>query len=229
MNCIIVDDNILAQKSTEQMVLKVDYLKLRSTFSDPVIALSFLAQNKIDLIFLDVEMPELDGIEFIKTLNHPQPMIILTTTHSDYAPEAFENNVTDYLVKPIVQSRFMNAVSKAKQVYDNKNAIRHDDESMFIKKGSTIVKINKSDVLWIESLGDYVTLNTEKEIFTVHSTMQEIMEKFSEKEFIRVHRSFIVRLNKIENIADDLIQFNKKNFPIGKTYRQEVFKRLSLL
>lgn len=229
MKCIIVDDNILALKATEQFVLKVDYLTLVSTFSNPLNALSFVSQNKVDLVFLDVEMPEMNGIEFIKSLKHPSPQIILTTTHKDYAPEAFELNVANYLVKPIVHSRFMNSVSKAKVVFDDQKNEFIDNEAAFIKKGSSIVKINKSDVLWIESLGDYVTLNTENEKHIVHSTMQEIMEKFPAKDFMRVHRSFIIRINKIENIQDDLIHYGKQLIPIGKTYRQEVFKRLNLL
>jgi DNA-binding LytR/AlgR family response regulator len=229
MKCIIVDDNILALKATEQFVQKVDYLTLAGTFGNPVSALSFVSQNKVDLVFLDVEMPEMNGIEFLKSLKHPAPQIILTTTHKDYAPEAFEHNVTDYLVKPIVHSRFMNSVSKAKEVYERQRKDFVDSEAAFIKKGSSIIKINKSDVLWIESLGDYVTLNTENEKHIVHSTMQEIMEKFPEKDFIRVHRSFIIRINKIENIEDDLIHYGKQLIPIGKTYRQEVFKRLNML
>lgn len=229
MNCIIVDDNILALKATEQFINKVEFLNLIGSFNSPLNAFSFIAQNKVDLIFLDVEMPDLNGIEFIKTLGQPRPLIILTTTHKDYAPEAFENNVTDYLVKPIEHSRFINSVLKAKKICESHKIDSIDNETAFIKKGSTIVKINMSEILWIESLGDYVTLNTEKEKFVVHSTMLEIMERFSAKEFIRIHRSFIIRLNKIENIEDDLIHFCKKKFPIGKTYRQEVLRRLNLI
>ena len=229
MNCIIVDDNIIALKTTEQYIQRVPYINLMQTFNDPITALSFVSENKVDLIFLDVEMPEMNGIEFIKALAYPQPMIILTTTHKDYAPEAFENNVTEYLVKPIVFSRFLNAAAKVKSIHEKYKVEAIESENAFVKKGTAIVKVNKADVLWIESLGDYVTLNTDSEKYVVHSTMQEIMEKFSAKEFLRVHRSFIVRLNKIVNIEDDLICYGEKKFPIGKTYRQEVFRRLNLL
>jgi len=120
MNCILVDDNILALKATEQLVKKVNFLSLKGSFNDPASALTFIASNKIDIIFLDVEMPEINGIEFIKSLSHPHPLIILTTTHKDYAPEAFEFNVTDYLVKPIDTLRFINSVSKAYDVFQNR-------------------------------------------------------------------------------------------------------------
>jgi two-component system LytT family response regulator len=229
MNCIIVDDNILALKATEQLVGKATFLKLSGSFTDPSAALSFVAENKIDLIFLDVEMPEINGIEFIKSLCNPHPIIILTTTHKDYALEAFEFSVMDYLVKPIVPSRFINAVTKAKEIFQNRPLDSAESETAFIKRGNSIVRINKADINWIESLGDYVTFNTENGKYIVHSTMNDIMGKISSKDFIRVHRSYIIRISKIDNIEDDLIQYGSHLIPIGKTYRQEVYQRLNLI
>lgn len=229
MKCIVVDDNLLAQKTTEQFINKLDNLELRATFDNPVNALSYVSENEVDLVFLDIEMPEMNGIEFINALKHPHPLIILTTTHKDYAPEAFENNVADYLVKPINLTRFVNAVNKAKKLVTDKQTVNDDQDSAFVKKGNSIVKINISDVIWIESLGDYVSLCSGAEKYVIYSTMQDILKKFPKVDFIRVHRSFIVRISKIESIEDDVIQCGDKLIPIGKTYRQEVFKRLNLL
>lgn len=229
MKCIIIDDNELALKATEQCVSKVETLNLVESFGDSIKALSWLSTNNIDLIFLDIEMPELNGIEFIKALKQPHPYIIFTTSHTEHALEAYDYNVADYLVKPISFPRFLNAISKVQDMYE-KNKIDHSDhDTLFIKKGNLIVRVNKKDIMWIEGLGDYVTLNTEKEKFIVHSTMHAIEQKFSSTEFIRVHRSFIIRIDKINNIEDNCISYFDKFIPIGKTYRETVYKRLNML
>jgi DNA-binding LytR/AlgR family response regulator len=229
MKCIIIDDNELALKATEQCVSKVEQLNLAGTFQSALKALNFLASNSVDIIFLDIEMPDINGIEFIKTLKQPHPYIILTTSHTEHALEAYEYNVTDYLVKPIQFPRFLSAVSKVQDLMEKQNIHHADQDTIFIKKGNLIVRVNKQDILWIEGLGDYVTLNTEKEKFIVHSTMHAIEQKFSTNDFIRVHRSFIIRIDKINNIEDNCISYFDKFIPIGKTYRDTVYKRLNLL
>lgn len=229
MKCIIIDDNEIALKVTAQYISKVDYLKLLDSFSDPLKALTFIKNNKVDLVFLDIEMPEINGIEFIKSLQHPRPLIIFTTSHKEYALEAYDYNVTDFLVKPMVFSRFLSAVTRAKDFFENQKIDHIDDETIFVKKGNIIVKVDKSDILWIEGLGDYVILNTNKEKFIVHSTMHAMDQKFSSKDFMRVHRSFIIRIDKINNIEDNCISYIDKLIPIGKTYREEVYKKLNLI
>jgi DNA-binding LytR/AlgR family response regulator len=229
MKCIIIDDNELALKATEQCVSKLENLSLVQSFEDSIKALSWLSTNSIDLIFLDIEMPELNGLEFIKALKQPHPYIIFTTSHTEHALEAYDYNVADYLVKPISFPRFLSAIGKVQDMYE-KNKIDHaDNDTLFIKKGNLIVRVNKKDIMWIEGLGDYVTLNTEKEKFIVHSTMHAIEQKFSSTEFIRVHRSFIIRIDKINNIEDNCISYFDKFIPIGKTYRETVYKRLNML
>ena len=229
MKSIIIDDNEIALLATQQCVLKAEQIKLLKTFNNALQALSYIASNQVDLIFLDIEMPELNGIEFIKAMKHPHPLIVLTTSHPEFALEAYEHNVLDYLVKPIALPRFLNAVAKAQAMFENHNIDKIENDIIFIKKGNIIVKVNKSDVLWIEGLGDYVTLNTEKEKFIVHSTMHAIEQKFASNEFIRVHRSFIIRIDRINNIEDNCISYYDKFIPIGKTYREAVYKRLNLL
>jgi DNA-binding LytR/AlgR family response regulator len=229
MKAIIIDDNEIALLATQQCVLKAEQITLVKTFNNALQALSYIASNSVDLIFLDIEMPELNGIEFIKAMKHPHPLIVLTTSHPEFALEAYEHNVLDYLVKPIALPRFLNAVAKAQAMYEKHNIDKIENDIIFIKKGNIIVKVNKSDVLWIEGLGDYVTLNTEKEKFIVHSTMHSIEQKFASSEFMRVHRSFIIRIDRINNIEDNCISYYDKFIPIGKTYRESVYKRLNLL
>src|SRR5574343_255061 len=229
MKCIIIDDNEIALLATKQCVSKVDSLDIVGTFNDAIQALSFITSNPVDLIFLDIEMPELNGMEFIRALSQPRPLIILTTSHTEFALEAYEQNVLDYLVKPIALPRFITAVNKAQAALKKHKLDHSDNETLFIKKGNIIIRVNKSDILWIEGLGDYVTLNTEKEKFVVHSTMHAMEQKFSSKEFLRVHRSFIIRIDKINNIEDNCISYFDKFIPIGKTYRESVYKRLNLL
>jgi len=229
MKAIIIDDNDIALLATQQCVAKADKIQLLGSFNNALQALSFLASNPVDLIFLDIEMPELNGIEFIKAMKQPHPMIVLTTSHPQFALEAYENNVLDYLVKPIALPRFLNAVAKAQALFEKHNIDKVENDIIFIKKGNVIVKVNKSDVLWIEGLGDYVTLNTEKEKFIVHSTMHNIEQKFASAEFMRVHRSFIIRIDKINNIEDNCISYFDKFIPIGKTYKDSVYKRLNMI
>lgn len=229
MKCIIIDDNEIALKATEKCVSKSEQLNLVGTFTDSLKALAYIHSNPVDLVFLDIEMPELNGMDFIKALKQPRPLIILTTSHTEHALEAYDHDVTDYLVKPIVFTRFLSAVAKAANAFEKHNIHHADTDTIFIKKGNVIVRVNKSDILWIEGLGDYVTLNTEKEKFVVHSTMHNIEQKFSSNEFIRVHRSFIIRIDKINNIEDNCISYFDKFIPIGKTYREAVYKRLNLL
>lgn len=229
MNCIVVDDNEIALKATEQCIRQVSFIKQSLSFTDPVAALSHIAENETDLVLLDVEMPEIGGLDFIKALKQPHPIIILTTSYREYAIDAFDYNVTDYLVKPISVSRFMQAMTKAKDIYD-RNKIHHiDEETVFIKKGSSFTRINIDDILWVESLGDYVTLNTTTEKIVVHSTMQAIEEKLGTQKFIRVHRSYLIQADKITDIEDDVISCFNQLIPIGKTYRRDVYSRFKII
>ncbi|MES2836462.1 MAG: LytTR family DNA-binding domain-containing protein [Bacteroidota bacterium] len=229
MNCIVIDDEELSRKSIEHCIKQSDFLNLKMSFDSPIKALSYLQTNKIDLIFLDIEMPEMTGIEFIKTLKINVPQIILATSHPEFALEAFEYTVTDYLIKPLTFSRFFKSVSKAKEIFDNQQSFSAESDDFFIKKGTSIIRINKSEILWVEASGDYAILNTRKEKFMVHSTMKSIEDKLPMKDYLRVHRSYIVRIDKIDCIEDDAISYDKKLIPIGKTYKEEVYKRLNLL
>lgn len=229
LNCIVIEDELLSRKLIENYIKKVDFLNLVHSFQDPITALSFLSENSVDLIFLDIEMPEMNGIKFIQMIQHKIPQIILTTSHKEFALEAFEYNVTDYLVKPLDFPRFYKAISRAKDIVAKQTLHHINDDTVFIKKGVSIIRIKKSDILWVEALGDYITLNTEKEKIVIHSTMNAMEAKLSPNDYMRVHRSYIIRIDKIDTIEDDTISFNEKIIPIGKTYRDEVYKRLRMI
>ncbi|MGZ3931472.1 MAG: LytR/AlgR family response regulator transcription factor [Bacteroidia bacterium] len=229
MNCIIIDDDELSRKTTEFMIKKTGSLALLNSFSDPVGALSYMANNKPDLVFLDVEMPEMTGMEFIDIIKHDPPQIILTTSHEKFARTAFDFNVTDYLLKPFTFQRFYAAVMKASTLFNKQSANQAHGDFLFVKKGNSILKIMKSDILWIEALGDYLTINTHGQKIIVHSTMHAMFNKLSAEDYMRVHRSFIVRIDQIESIEDNAISFHDKIIPIGKSYKEDVMNRLNLL
>lgn len=227
MNCIVIDDDAIAIKLLEIQIQKVEFLNLVKSFKDPEEALKFLSEQPTDLVFLDIEMPEMNGLTFIKSIEDKKPQIILTTSNKEYAIEAFESGVTDYLVKPIEFDRFILSVERAKKMFEDNVTPHIEDEALFVKKGNSLVKINNSDIVWIESLGDYVALNTEKERFIIHTTMKAMEKKLPETDYLRVHRSYIMKIDKIEKIKDDIISYKEKIIPIGKTYRKSVYQKLN--
>ncbi|MBI2271154.1 MAG: response regulator transcription factor [Bacteroidetes bacterium] len=229
MNCIIIDDHELSRKALEHFIEKAGFLNLIHSFSNPISALSFILNNKeIDLIFLDIEMPEMNGMEFINTAKQHLPQIILTTHHKEFALDAFEHNVTDYIMKPITYPRFFQAVSKARNIFEKQATYHISNDTVFVKSGTSILKLKKADIVYVEALVDYVVLHTAKEKFIIHSSMNAMENKLSPKEYMRVHRSYIVRIDAIDSIEDNAISYNEKLIPIGKTYREEVLKRLNM-
>lgn len=230
INCIIVDDDKLSRDAMKHLVSQVEFLNLVGICSNVAEALILLKNHKIDLLLLDIEMPHISGIDFIKSLKNP-PLTILATSRKDYAIEAFECNVVDYLVKPISFDRFLKAVTKGKEMFENTNqsADFTNKEHVFIKSNGTIVKININEILWIEALGDYITINTSEKKHTIHSTMKLIENKLPSDRFIRVHRSFIVSINSITSIDDNVIVIEKQLIPIGAVHKESLMKRLKFL
>ena len=226
MKTIIIDDDELSGKLMEQYISKTEFIELTAIFTDPLKALSFLAENKIDLVLLDIEMPEMNGMEVLRAIENSGPQIILVTTHKEFAIEAFECRAADYLVKPFNYARFFKAVTTAKTRWTEKPGTT--DELVFVKKDNRIVQIRKSEILWVEALGDYAVLNTAKEKFVLHSTLKAIGEKLPSQNYLRVHRSYIVRMDKIEKIEDNNIFCGGKSIPIGKSYHEEVFRKLKM-
>ncbi len=228
IRCAIVDDEEMSRKNIEQLINRIQDLKLVVVCKDAIEASNVLRKEKVDLVFLDVEMPEMTGIELVKSLTH-KPEIVLISSKENYAVEAFEYDVADYIVKPATYERFLKAYDRVKVrlTADNENMV--NDDAVFVKVDSQLVKVNTGDILWVEAFGDYVNIFTETNKYIVHSTMKGMENKLSSEQFLRVHRSYIVRLQKIKAIEETLIIIGKKLIPIGDSYRSILMKRLNML
>lgn len=231
MKCLIVDDNKMARMAMKQLVSQVKSLDLVAECSDAMEAYNYLNSKNIDLLLLDIEMPGMTGLELTKKLGNKSPLIIFTTAKTDYAVEAFELSVVDYLVKPVLPARFVQAIEKTKEVLE---VIKADEKPVeqdfvFVKDNGILKKINVDDILYLEAMGDYVKVYTGQRFHVLHSTLKSIEEKLPASKFVRVHRSYIVSLNKIDFIQDGSITIGKASVPIADTYRTLLNKRLNLL
>lgn len=236
MQCIALDDEPLALNVIRDYCSKVSYLNLAGTFTSAVEASKELTGRQVDLIFLDIQMPHITGIEFIKTLSNP-PITIFTTAYSEHALEGFELDAIDYLVKPIPFDRFLKAVNKAYEIYSLRNLgnIASEGEQsdndrkasyMLVKVEYSTVKVNFGDIIYIEGVKDYVKIVTLKKTLLTKSTMKHIEEKLPADEFVRVHKSYLVSLTKIEKIENNRIIFGEKYIPVGEYYKDGFYKRL---
>lgn len=229
MRTIVVDDDDLSRNVIEDLIAESSEIELIKSCADPVEAFKAIKEEHIDLVFLDIEMPKMDGMEMIRSLN-PLPQIILVTSHTEYALESYEYNVTDFIQKPITLPRFLKAVEKAKTRFeDNRADISTKDKTIFIKTDSKLVQINTEDILWIEALGNYMRIFTQDDKFTILSTMKDIVSKLPADQFTRVHRSFVIRVDKIKSIEDNYITIKDKQISIGKAYKDDLSKKLNLL
>ena len=229
MNCIIVDDDAMSRAAVKRFVERTEVLTLVGECNDAMEAQNILMREQVDIVFLDVHMPSMNGLELIKSIEQ-KPFFILITGRKDYAVEAFENNVLDYLVKPIDYSRFLKAVERAVHASEKKKLLGTSYENIFVKaEPGRLTKIKTSDILFVEALADYVMINKATEKYTVHTTMKNIEQKLPPNEFVRVHRSYIVRLDKISEIEENTLTVNKNLIPIGRSYRSELLSRLNFL
>ena len=230
LKCIIIDDEEMARAIIEQYCSKLDHIQVVSQFNNALDAIQFINNNKVDLVFLDIHMPELNGFDFIDSLNNP-PNIILTTSDSEFALNAFEYKcIVDYLVKPIRLPRFIKAVTKvdtpkiAAPTTDNE-----DVNEMYVNIDRRLVKIHIPDIYLIEAKGDYINIKTETKNHIVHTTMKKIEEKLPDSLFLKIHRSFIINIKKIVDIEDNSVLIKKEVIPVSRSNRPELMNRLNLL
>ncbi len=228
MKCIVIDDEPFALDLIKDYIRKTPFLELSASFSNPLKALSFLSSANVDLIFLDINMPEITGIQLLKSLNY-QPMVIFTTAYSEYGVESYDYNAIDYLLKPVKYERFLKAVNKAADIILKKEGFKNNSNSeklienfIFIKSGNRQVKVSPSDLLYIEGAGNYMTFHTKDTKILSLLNMQDVINILPAEEFVRVHKSFIISINNIEAIDKHNIIINGKYIPIGITYREQV-------
>jgi len=231
MNCLVVDDDEFSRTIVKQFIERTPNLKLIAECEDAIEVFGILQKNQIDIAFLDVEMPEMSGIDLVKALKN-LPQVVLITSRAKYAVEAFEHSVTDYLVKPVKYVRFLKAVEKARNnLYSKPVSTEETDENkdyVFIKSDSKIVRLHLDEIHFVEALSDYVVLNTRQKKHIMHGTMKSMVQKLGEQ-FIRVHRSFIVNKNKIETIEDTKVVMPTKIIPIGASYKNKFLEQLNFL
>lgn len=232
MNCIIVDDNKMARTALKKLIEQVDSLILQEECANPIDAYNYLLKETVDLVFLDVEMPGMTGIELVKNLEK-RPIIILITSKTDYAVEAFEINVADYIIKPVTLSRFMIAVAKAKELFEIKGQKielnEKDKEYMFVRTNSILTKIKVKDITYIQALGDYVNIYTIDNRYTVHITLKGMEEKLAQDKFYRLHRSYLIALDHIDKVEEGTAFIGKHPVPIGEQYKKELLKKINLI
>jgi len=228
INAIAIDDEPLALTVIESLCNKSEGITLQKTFTQPSEALKYLQKYPVDLIFCDIQMPAMTGINLVKSLKQ-KTMIIFTTAFSEYAAVSYELNAIDYLLKPISLKRFTQAIGKAQEYFDYIN--RKDqtsDKNIFIRADFSLVKIPLDDILYIEGLADYLKIHIkDRKTVVARMPMKDMMEKLNSVDFIRVHRSFILPFSKIEAVRGNTIIIGNKEFPIGRTYTEEFFSRYS--
>lgn len=230
MKCLIVDDNKLARMAISELLSQSKKVKLIGECSSGIEAYGFIKSNPVDLVFLDIEMPGMSGIDLLKLLPYP-PIIIFSTSKKEYAVDAFELNVADYIVKPVSLPRLIQAIEKAQTIFNHRdNTIKKTEhEFIFLKDKGALRKIKLSDILWIEATGDYVKIFIAEKWFMLHSTLKMLEEKLPSQKFLKVHRSYIIALDKIDYIEGGIIYINKMPVPLTETYKGTLFERLNMI
>lgn len=234
LNCVIIDDEHLARQYLKDYVSKVPFLELIGDFNSPLKALDLLKSNQVDLMFLDIEMPDITGVDFLKTLDR-QPYVVMTTAYKEYALQGYELNVTDYLLKPFSFDRFLKAVNKVaelasqaklplKEKSGDDQAVSPElhEDYLVIRADRKYYKINYDDLVYIEGQKAYVTLYTTTKQITALASLKELEDKLPRTQFIRTHKSFIVSIKRIHSLDGNMIEVGKKQLPVGRNYQKNV-------
>jgi DNA-binding LytR/AlgR family response regulator len=239
LSCIIVEDIQIAADFLRKFCEKSDLVEVKGHFLNVTDALEYLDRERVDLLFLDVEMPGANGFELLDRLTY-SPMIILTTSKTEYAFNAFQYHVNDYLKKPFTYKRFLEAIDKLQQqaaeaapaqqpALHNPAASQTDTEFLFIKADDKLIKVRKDDILFLESMRDYVKFVTPSKNYMTYSTLKNMEEKLNGQTFLKVHRSYIVNLSKIDDIRGNTIYILGNQIPIGKGHKEDLEARLNIL
>lgn len=227
MKCLVVDDEPIAMKGVANYVEQTPFLTLLETAQNAFEAVRFLEENQVDLIFLDINMPQLTGIDFLRTLDNP-PMVIFVTANPNHALEGFELNVVDYLLKPLGYPKFFKAAKKAHELFLlRQKPTKTEQDSFFVKVNKELVKIKLDEILYVESLKDYVLIKTHNKDYIVYLTLTKVLENLPDSAFVQVHKSFIVSVDKIHKISGNQLVIKEKKIPIGRAYKAKAIAHIT--
>lgn len=231
MNCLIVDDNQIARSTLKQLATQITEIDVVGECDNAMEAYNVLQQQPVDVVLLDIEMPGMSGLELTRNLGKNGPLIIFTTSKKDYAAEAFDLNVADFIVKPITPARFIQAIEKAKEILQsNREEVRlREDEFIFIRDSNVVKRLKLDELLYAEAMGDYVKLHTTQRFFAIHSTLKAVEERLPANRFFRVHRSFVVAIDKIDTVQNGALIIQGKSIPVADAYRGSLNKRMNIL
>lgn len=231
MKALIVDDNKIARTTMKHLASQVKDILVLAECTNAMEAYNQLQELPVDLIFLDIEMDGMTGLELTKSLGNKKPVIIFITSKMNYAVEAFELNVADYIVKPVTVSRFIQAVDKARDLIQSTSVTLQIDQNefVFIRDSNIIRRLKMEDILFAEAMGDYVKLHTTQKFFAIHTTLKAVEDRLPSSQFIRVHRSYIVALNKIDSMQEGALILNNKSVPVADAYRASLNKKMNVL
>lgn len=231
--CLIIDDEPLARDLIRYHIEKLDNFEIVAECSDAMKALQELREKKVDLMFMDIEMPQITGIEFLKILKNP-PKVIITTAYRDYALDGFELDVVDYLLKPITFERFLKSVNKYYQVSQDESTVaaavseivQPDEAFIYVRENKRVIKVHLNEILYVEGLSEYVQIYTDKKKIITKTTMTSLEEKLPNECFMRIHKSFIVSMARIEAFTSSTIEVPGKELPIGRSFKNSVLSAL---
>ena len=228
MKCLIVDDEEMSRKNLEHLCSKIDGLDIVGICENGIQAISALEENEVDLLFLDIEMPDLTGMEMVKSLSN-LPQIIFTTNRTEFALEAFEYDITDYIAKPVTLPRLIKAVNKAKTRLSS-GKVPTIENDMYVRTNGKLVKLKYEEIVYIETMDDYLVIHTDdgsKHI--IHSTLSKMDTKLEGRTFLKIHRSYIINLKKITSIEDTHVLVHKKVIPVSRAHRSILMEKVNLL
>ena len=227
---IIVEDEIMARKSLEKLCEKIDSIQLVKSFSNAEDALSFLKENQIELILLDIEMPGMTGIELLDQIPY-LPQVKFTTSNKEYAYEAFEYEVTDFLKKPVTSQRFDKAIKKVVHVKDHRNAVALSSAAneLYIKSDGKYIRLAYDDIYYFENVGDYIKVLTSHGNYIIHGALKAIDQKIMNPRFLKIHRSYIVNMDKIKDIQDNNLIINNKVLPVSRAFKSILMNSINLI
>jgi two-component system, LytTR family, response regulator len=229
ITCIAVDDEPMALEVIERYCAKSDLVELKAVFREPVKAIEYLGREKIDLVLLDINMPDLSGMQLVQTLS-PRPMIVFMTAYSHYAVESYTLNAVDYLLKPITFERFLAAVNKVVAALPGRTGVTGniEDPAIFIKSGPQTYQVKVKDILYLEKDGNYITAHLKDKNILIRETMGDVFDLVPAADFIRVHKSYVVAIKHISMIEVHQLTVNNEKIPIGSTYREALRARLGI-